>query len=378
MNEFKSKKISFLIPNIIQGGSERIFEQVSSFLAKSTDYKIEFFLNGSSKVRNLPLNKRIKIYSKYNISYKQYIFYLIKYFNSNKPDLIFTSLYIIGFCAIIAKFFSKHKPKVVFGAHNALSFKIRFADNNSDRYFLKYLTKILINKADRVISASKGVGNELIENFGLKRYKLINIYGPTLAKDKIDNYLKFKNHHKFFKLKKHKIITCVGRLSPQKGYDIILKAFYFFEKKYKSKLIIIGEGSEKEKLKKICLKLKIRQHVSFVGSQKNPYNFISNSDLFVTASKWEGLSIAIIDALYSGTNVVAANCNYGPSEILDNGKFGILTKVGSEKELLKGMIKSIQKKNKLRDKIKNKSRAKSFLNKTAENKYKYLIEELLV
>ena len=123
--------------------------------------------------------------------------------------------------------------------------------------------------------------------------------------------------------------------------------------------------------------MSLKQHVSFIGSQNNPYNFIANSDIFLTASRWEGLSIAIIDALYTGTNIVATNCQYGPSEILDNGKFGILTKVNCEKDLLRGMIESVTKKKFLNSKLKNRLRAKFFFNLKPEKAYLKLIEDLL-
>lgn len=377
MGSINKKKVSFLIPRITHGGSERIFIQISNYLANNSNYEIEFFLNGSEESQNHLLDKKIRIFSKTNISYRKYLYYLIKYYNSSKPNIVFTSLYIIGFVALIARFFSKHKPKIVFGAHNALSYKINFPDNKSDKFVLNFLAKYLLNKADKVISVSKGVGDELIQEFGLDSSKLIIIYGPTLNKKIIDKYITHECNHRFFKLKKYKIITCLGRLSPQKGYDIILKSFAKFIKKFKAKLIIIGEGSEKIKLEKICLKLCLNQHVSFIGSQKNPYKFIAKSDIFLTASRWEGLSIAIIDALSTGTNVVATNCKYGPSEILDNGKFGILTKVNCEKDLLRGMIRSITKKNSHSSKLKNKSRAKYFFNLNPEKVYLELIDELL-
>jgi glycosyltransferase involved in cell wall biosynthesis len=206
---------------------------------------------------------------------------------------------------------------------------------------------------------------------------VINIYGPTLNKHKLDQYLIQKVHHKFFNCKSHKVIICVGRLSPQKGYDVIIKSFYYFQKIYKSKLIIIGEGSEEKKLKELCRSLNLLEHVDFIGSQSNPYKYIARSDIYVTASRWEGLSLSIIDSLYSGTNVVASDCQYGPSEILENGRYGILTKVNSEKNLLNGMIKSIKNSKLPYSKFKNNLRGKFFVNLNAKTQYLNIVYKFL-
>lgn len=372
-----SKKISFLIPKITEGGIERIFVEVSNYIIQHSTLKVEFFLNDASKSSNHLLNNKIKLFKYNNISYKKYLIFLIKYFNSSKPDIVFSSLYIIGFSAIIARFFSKHKPKIMFGAHNALSHKIANPDNNKDKYFLRILSKFFLNFADRVISASDGVGKELVDKFNLKKEKQLTIPGPTLAKVKINSYLKEKCDHKFFKLKNYKIIICVGRLSPQKGYDILLKSFFLFQKKYKSKLLIIGTGSERKNLNNLVKRLGLINHVSFMGYQKNPFKFIVKSDLFVSASRWEGLSLAILDALYSGTNVVSSNCNYGPSEILENGRYGILRKINSVRDLYLGMIYGAKKIKSTTTKIKNMHRAEIYFRKNSNQKYLDLINSFL-
>jgi len=373
------KKISFLIPAITNGGSERIFLEIGNFLANNNkkEYSVEFFFNGSINSQNYLLHQQIKTFSHYNISYKKYFFQLIKYFNFSRPSIVFTSLYTIGFIALFARMFSFHKPKIVLGAHNALSYKIKYPDNTKDKYFLKYLSKFFINKADLIVSVSNGVGNELIEKYNLKKNKVINIYGPTLNKHKLDQYLRQKVHHKFFNCKSHKVIICVGRLSPQKGYDVIIKSFYYFQKIYKSKLIIIGEGSEEKKLKELCRSLNLLEHVDFIGSQSNPYKYIVRSDMYVAASRWEGLSLSIIDSLYSGTNVVASDCQYGPSEILENGRYGILTKVNSEKNLLNGMLKSIKISKLPYSKFKNKLRGKFFVNLNVKIQYLNIVNKFL-
>ena len=114
-----------------------------------------------------------------------------------------------------------------------------------------------------------------------------------------------------------------------------------------------------------------------MGSQKNPYKFLSKADLFVSASKWEGLSLVILEALFTGINVVSTDCKYGPSEILKGGKFGTLTKVNSVKSLYRGMLANIMKPKSIQSKIKNKNRAENFFKSNSNQEYLKIINKYL-
>ena len=80
--------------------------------------------------------------------------------------------------------------------------------------------------------------------------------------------------------------------------------------------------------------------------QSNPYKFINKSDLFILSSKYEGSPNVLIEALFLQKNIISTNCPTGPDEILKNGKYGQLFKVGDFKKLSK-LICSFKKKSKI-------------------------------
>ena len=77
----------------------------------------------------------------------------------------------------------------------------------------------------------------------------------------------------------------------------------------------------------------IAEDVDFAGFQPNPYAFMQHASLFAFASKWEGLGFVLVEALAVGTPVVSTDCPSGPSEILQNGKYGALVPIGGVERL---------------------------------------------
>jgi glycosyltransferase involved in cell wall biosynthesis len=109
-----------------------------------------------------------------------------------------------------------------------------------------------------------------------------------------------------------------------------LKAFSLLIKTHKSELIIVGQGSYVSSGKKLAKALGIYSHCHFIGWVQNPSQLISKSDVFVTAPIFEGFGNSIIEAMRSKTPVVSTDAPFGPSEILENGKNGILVPVGDD------------------------------------------------
>ncbi|WP_407325207.1 glycosyltransferase [Lactobacillus johnsonii] len=97
--------------------------------------------------------------------------------------------------------------------------------------------------------------------------------------------------------KKEYNIVSVGRLTEQKGFDIVLKAAYILKKKdFKFKWFVIGDGKDKKKLNKQLRKLKLEDSFFFLGKKANPYPYVKNADLFVLPSRHEGYGLATLEA----------------------------------------------------------------------------------
>ena len=135
-----------------------------------------------------------------------------------------------------------------------------------------------------------------------------------------------------FKLQKNVNYICaVGRLSFEKGFDILLKAFSEIDNS-EIHLVIIGDGKLKKELVEYTNKFSIYDKVHFPGFI-NPYKILQNSSLFVLPSRSEGFGLALVEALALGVPVVSTSCPGAPQEILLNGKLGHLVEPENTRSL---------------------------------------------
>ena len=130
---------------------------------------------------------------------------------------------------------------------------------------------------------------------------------------------------KIKKITKKKIILAIGRLTHQKNFSFLIKAFKKINEKYPEYILqILGDGEQKLELIELINKLNLQEKVNLLGFQKNVYKYLINSDCFVLSSLWEDPGFVLLEAGLSNTIVISSNCNNGPEEILKNGDRGFL------------------------------------------------------
>ena len=134
----------------------------------------------------------------------------------------------------------------------------------------------------------------------------------------------------------------VGRLSDVKNYPLLIRAFARLLKKVHCRLILLGEGEQRFLLESLVNELGLSGDVLLPGFVQNPFPYVATADCFVMSSNREGLPGALIQALACGTTVVSTNCESGPSEILENGKYGFLVPVGDEHALAEAMRHALE------------------------------------
>lgn len=138
------------------------------------------------------------------------------------------------------------------------------------------------------------------------------------------------------RLNSHKIVS-VGRLEKQKNHYLLINAFSKLIKKYPEyKLWIYGEGSLRSDLEKTVDELGINNHVFLPGVVKDVHDQISEAEMFVLSSDYEGLSNALMEAMMMGLPCISTVCA-GSDEIIENGINGLLVSVGNMQELVDAM-----------------------------------------
>ena len=118
-------------------------------------------------------------------------------------------------------------------------------------------------------------------------------------------------------------ILAAGRLSYQKGFDLLIRAYAALGTEAHD-LVILGDGPQRAGLEQLTHSLGVTERVQFVPFQANPYVWMRRSTLFVASSRYEGFCRVIVEALAVGVPVVATDCPSGPAEVLKGGVYGTL------------------------------------------------------
>jgi len=201
-------------------------------------------------------------------------------------------------------------------------------------FFRYYLWKLCSLKISNTTCPSRALLEKLIKMNLFDKRKLTYLPDAMINIEEIKYQLLEKKENKT------KYILAVGRLTKQKNFTYLLQEFEKFLKVNKNyKLIILGEGDEKNKLKNICKSKKIIEHVEFKGQVENVYSYMKKASFFVLSSLWEEPGFVIIEAGFCNLFVISSDCENGPVEFLNNGKGGILYESNKENALFNSLIK---------------------------------------
>ena len=379
-------KIGIVFPAVEYGGQEKNLVLLSNELYKKK-YDLEILSYGNKNFTTAAINPNIK---RINLTLKSIKFVIINLIislitNGTVKIYLKSSVKIAGYLIT-----NKYNTLICFQAGGLISFlkiltmsktKIITRESTSpismtqiqkSAFFYSFrinLKKFFYNFSDLIIANSKGSKNEI--NNLLNKDKAIQINNICdFSNTKIISATKFDP---IFNTPTKKLIT-VGRLNPTKRVDILLKATKIILDTNNVDLIIVGEGPEKTKLKQLAKDLNISERVHFIGFSNETHNWIANSDIYVSASIVEGSPNSIIESVCLGTPVVAADCNFGPKEILDNGRIGILVPINNTTEMITS-INNILENESLRKTI-GKLSQKQKINYSAEKISKLYIKEI--
>ncbi len=332
------KKIILFMPSVEGGGVEKNFFIIANYLATKLDkvFLITAEKDLKKKLKNIEIIYPQSSFWRNNGRIRKYficIFNLILILIKNKDTLVFSfqaNLYAIFVCKILnAKIISRSNSSPTGWSNNFLK---------------KFLYKIGLNLADKLIVNSLEFKNEMKKKFSVSS---THIYNPLNKKEILS--LSKKKVKKVYKNNVLKIIN-VGRLVDQKDQITLLKALEKLKNKVSFNLIIIGRGKNKDKIENYVNQNKMKKIVKIFYTN-NPFPYIKECDLFVLSSTFEGLPNVLLEAITLKKFVISSDCPTGPKEILDNEKGGFLFKVGEHNSLSKKIIQYSKNKKFLKKKI---------------------------
>jgi glycosyltransferase involved in cell wall biosynthesis len=183
--------------------------------------------------------------------------------------------------------------------------------------------QIIYPRLECVVCNSRGTAESIgkVAKIKPQRLRVINNFYET---DSIINHSREAVPDWYTAVSGNPVVVAAGRMMPEKGFDILIKAHAKILKKgIDHNLVILGEGTLREELENLVCSLGLENSVFMPGYIRNPYPIIKKATAFVVSSRHEGFGGTIIEALLIGTPVVSTDCP-GPREVLDNGRYGLI------------------------------------------------------
>jgi len=204
--------------------------------------------------------------------------------------------------------------------------------------FYKPAVTFSINKSDAVTSVSASLKEDTL--------RLFNINNDIQV---ITNFIDMSKHqHDFTDCKRdlmasenEKIITHISNLRPVKRVADVIKVFYGIQKQLPAKLMMVGEGPEREMAEELCESLGITDSVIFFGKSNEIDKILCFSDLFLLPSETESFGLAALEAMASGVPVISSNTG-GIPEVNIHGISGFLSDVGDVEDMVKNAVHILQ------------------------------------
>ena len=329
MNNIPDKKplIVFFHPYFSDGGVERTNIGLSKELIKN-GYKVSFVtINPSDHYIGEVLKLGIEfavLPAKSTLASQPALVKWLRKKNKVVGSIVVISCqyYVNILCLLFRPFWGRKIRHVLSERNHFDEFKVN--QHGLKQKVIMWLVPVLYRYAEKVIANSSELASDLEKITGRE---VTVIYNPTIN-SRFLNLAQESIVEEWFEGAKRQIILAVGRLSLQKDFETLIKAFAKLRETHDASLVILGEGAEKPHLTTMIRRYKIESSVIMPGFVSNPYKFMKSADLFMLSSVYEGLPNVLIEALVVGTNVISTACKSGPAEILNKGEFGQLTPVG--------------------------------------------------
>jgi len=342
--------IFFLINSLCEGGAERGILTLSKEFVKN-GHSVTILALSKNNFYEIPKGVEVVYLSKmedtlsglFKMLYIPYQAWLLKrYIQKHKIELVQSHLFRSNFVNILSGMIgSKQVIQVV--NHSVV---VRFFSEGLSGKVNLFFIRHLYPRADMVIHISQQMKSNFNRYFFSTKNERV-IYNPYDIKEIIEQSNEPIEDFVFDSHKRY-LIT-VGRLIPLKRFEDTLEALSRLDSDVE--LIILGDGSEREALEQRAIKLEIEKRVHFLGQVSNPFNYIKQSDIFISSSSVEGFPNVLIESMLCGTAVVSSDCLSGPREILspnsnhakrledgiEFSEYGILYAVGDRVALIEAI-----------------------------------------
>jgi glycosyltransferase involved in cell wall biosynthesis len=242
-----------------------------------------------------------------------------------RPDALVSGTPIPNLLAVWARTLSGVGTRILLTEH--------LAPSQKGRRPLVPLVRRTYERADAIAAVSRALGDDLAEFAGVPRARIATLYNPVVHEG-IESLARAGVAHPWFAPNAPPVVLGVGRLTPQKDFPTLIRAFALLRRRRPARLVILGAAKndaktaqQRAELTAEAAQLGVADDVALPGFTDNPFAWMANAAVFALSSRFEGLGNVLIEAMACGCPVVSTDCKSGPAEILEDGRHGPLVPI---------------------------------------------------
>ena len=332
--------IAFYLPSLVGGGAERVIVNLAEGIVER-GLPVDLVLAAAEGplLEQVPRGARVVDLGAGRVM--RSLRPLAAYLRRERPRVLVSSMGHANLVAVWAGRLAGGVAPVIVTEHNTLSEEVRRQGALVGRLW-PVLLGAFYPWATRIVAVSRGAADDLAHTAGLARDRVEVIYNPVIT-PKMRALAARRPEHPWFAPAQPPVILGAGRLTRQKDFPTLVRAFAEVRRQRAARLVILGEGEDRPALEALAAELGVAADVALPGFQENALAYMAGSALFVLSSAWEGLPTVLIEALAAGTQVVSTDCPSGPREILQDGRLGALVPVADPDTLATAILRALDR-----------------------------------
>lgn len=323
------KKLAILVSYSGDGGVERVINLLAAECARHVAVDLLTLKFRGRHLQSLPGNVRL-VRLQHTSAWSAHR-EIATYLREHRPDVLLAAKDRAGRAALRARHAAGGETRVWLQIHSNPARAVE-----RQPAWLRWLRlrpmRRWYPRAAGIIAVSQGLRSDLIRVLGLPADCVHAICNPVITDD-IARLAAAPVPHVWLAEKLQPVLIAVGRMTRQKDFATLLRAFASLRRERPLRLIVLGDGELRGELEALARSLDIASDVLFAGFQQNPYAWMARADAFVLSSAWEGSPTVLTEALSLGLPVASTNCPSGPEELLCGGRYGPLVPVGDDAAL---------------------------------------------
>lgn len=260
--------------------------------------------------------------------------------NELNPDAIICFGFYTGIAAALSKF--RWKTKSILLIRNESNLKADWKQGTAINRLIGPLLSRWAARRAHIISVSNSLAEPTTKFLRIQNSNLTTILNPVIDDISPNKTRSSTSIHPKLLDRSTPVFLAAGRLEPAKAFDVLISAFSLLVSKTHARLIIFGNGALREKLQTQIHSCGMEDFIELAGLTPNVMDQMSAAHAFVLSSRYEGFGLVLVEALAAGTKVISTNCDFGPSELLENGRYGKLVPVDNAQALADAMLQSIR------------------------------------